>query len=26
VRRLNSWTQTKGIRAGQQLVLPPPTR
>jgi hypothetical protein len=26
VRRLNPWTQTKGIRAGQQLVLPPPTR
>ena len=26
VRRLNPWTQTKGISAGDKLFLPPPTR
>jgi hypothetical protein len=26
VRRLNPWTRTQGIRAGQRLVLPSPTR
>jgi LysM repeat protein len=26
IRRLNPWTRTQGIRAGRQLVLPPPTR
>jgi len=26
IHRLNPWTQTRGIRAGQQLILPTPTR
>jgi LysM repeat protein len=26
VRRLNPWTRTQALRAGKQLVLPPPTR
>jgi hypothetical protein len=26
IRRLNPWTKTKGISAGDKLILPPPTR
>ena len=26
VRSLNPWTRTEGLRAGQELILPPPTR
>jgi hypothetical protein len=26
VRRLNPWTRTQALRAGKQLILPPPTR
>ena len=26
VRRLNPWTRTQSLRAGKQLILPPPTR
>lgn len=26
IHRLNPWTQTRGIRAGQQLIIPTPTR
>jgi hypothetical protein len=26
VYRLNPWTRTAGLRAGQELILPPPTR
>lgn len=26
VRRLNPWTRTSALRAGKQLILPPPTR
>jgi LysM repeat protein len=26
VYRLNPWTRTSGLRAGQELILPPPTR
>jgi hypothetical protein len=26
VRDLNPWTRTRGLRAGQELILPPPTR
>jgi hypothetical protein len=26
VRDLNPWTRTQGLRAGQELILPPPTR